>query len=152
MQIKNLFSKSNILILTPLILVMVFDFVFTSIGQPAGYWQNFNLVNEGNPIARYLLVQNYLYFTLTSFIYGFLIILLVIKLKRPFNIIIAVSFFLIHSSASASWATVIFEKITGIDPPVDTWWYLKFGYLAIVGIISGLCIDKWLKIKNNFPG
>lgn len=149
MQMKNLFPKSNILILTPLILVMVFDFVFTSIGQPTEYWQDSGFVNEGNFIARYLLVKSYLYFTLTSFVYGFLVILLIIKTKRPINIIIAVSFFLIHSSASSSWPPTIFEKITGTYP-ADIYLYLKFGYLAIVGIISGFCIDKWLKIKNDY--
>ena len=147
MKIKKLFSKSNILILTPLILVMVFDFVFTLVGQSAAYWQDFNLVREGNPVARYLLVQHYGYFTLGSFIYGFLILFLVIKLKRPFNIILAAFLFIVHSSASASWVPRIFEKITETYP-INAWWYLRLGYFIIVAIISGFCIDRWLKIKN----
>lgn len=147
MGIRKLLSKSNILILTPLILVMVFDFVFTLVGQPAAYWQDFSLVREGNPVARFLLTWHYGYFTLVSFIYGFLVLLLVIKLKRPFNVILAVFLFISHGAASASWVPRIFEKITGTYP-IDIWWYLNFCYYIFIAIISGFCINKWLKIKN----
>jgi len=149
MGIKKLLTKSNLLILSPLILVMVTDFVFTLIGQPPAYWKNFVFVNEANPVARYLLVWHYGWFTLISFAYGFLVLFLVLKLKRPLNIILAVFLFLAHGSASSGWMPRMVEVMTGTYPLDNFWFYSKYSYHIVVAIISGVVISKWLKIKDN---
>lgn len=149
MGIKKLLTKQNLLILTPLILVMVADFVFTTIGQPPAFWQDPGFVREGNPIARYFLVWHYGWFTLVSFAYGFLVLFLILKLKRPFNVILAVFLFISHGAASSSWMPRMVEVFTGTYPLDDVWFYSKLSYYIFVAVISGLCINKWLKIKDT---
>jgi len=144
MKIKELFVKPNIFILIPIILVMVFDFVFTLVGQSSSYWKNYNLVNEGDPFARFLLVSHWSYFFIGSFVYLVFIIFLLAKLKRPFNIIIAVAVFTIHVWASSTWLTTIYSKIIG-DYTYSTEWCLLIGYFIFLGLITGFFIDKWLK-------
>ena len=71
MKIKNPLSKNNLLILAPVILVMILDLVFTLVGQPAYYWQNYSFFNEGSPLGQ-ILMQNPVYFILFSIFYLFL--------------------------------------------------------------------------------
>jgi len=146
MKIKNPFSKSNILIVIPVILVMILDLTFTLVGQPEYYWQNYEFFNEGSPLGFILFSHHPAYFVLFFAIYLLLVLVLVTNLMRPFNIMVAVAFFLGHSWGSSSWVPAIFYKLTGIDT-IDSW-YLIIGYFIVVAIISGFCVNKWLKIKN----
>jgi len=43
MRVKNPLSRLNILILAPVILVIILDLIFTLVGQPAYYWQDYEL-------------------------------------------------------------------------------------------------------------
>jgi len=146
MEIKNPFLKTNILILTPLILVMVLDLIFTLVGQPKDYWQNYYLFNEGSPLGSILLPWHPGYFVLFFAFYLLFVLFLITNLKRPINIMVAVGFFLGHSWGSASWVPTIFRKLTGLYM-IEDWW-LIIGYFVIIAIISGIYINKWMRIKN----
>ena len=145
MKINKLLSKNNLLILTPVILVMILDLVFTIVGQSAFYWQNYGFFNEGSPLGQ-ILMLNPAYLILFFIFYILFVIFLVEFLPKPFNIIVAVSFFLGHAWGSSTWVPAIFRKLTGVYT-IDDWW-LIIGYFVIIAIISSFCINKWLGIKN----
>lgn len=147
MEIRKSFSRSSIIILIPLILVMVLDLAFTLAGQPDIYWQNYKFVNEGSPIGYYLLSLHPLYFILAFLTYLLFILFLSIKLVRPLNIMVAVGFFLGHSWGSSSWLPIIFNNLRVVDFLNE--WYLVISYFIVISIITGLCINKWLKIKGE---
>jgi hypothetical protein len=147
MKIKNPFSRQNIFVLIPLILVMIIDFVFTVVGQPETYWQNHNYFNEGSPLGQ-ILMLNPAHFIIFFVFYILFVIVLAGILPRPVNITVALGFYLGHIWGSSTWLGTIFYKITG-DEYILIYgsWYLTVGYFAAIAIISGFCINKWLK-KN----
>ena len=139
-------SKSNLLLLAPLALVMLLDMVFTLVGQPDYYWQNYQLFNEGSPLGQSLML-NPAYFLLFFAFYIPFVLFLTVNLRRPFNIIVYLVFFLGHAWGSSSWVPSMFYKATGIYPTEN--WYLIIGYFATVAVISGFCINKWLKLWKS---
>lgn len=141
---QNPFSKPNILILLPLILVMILDLIFTLAGQPEYYWQNYNLFDEGSLLGPVLLSYHPAYFVLFFALYLPFVLFLVTNLIRPLNIMVAVGLFLGHGWGSSSWIPIIFNKLT--EAHVDSW-HLVIGYFAVIAIISGFCVNKWLKLK-----
>jgi len=144
MAVKNPFSKSNALILAPLILVMVLDFAFTLIGQPESYWQDHLFFNEGSPLGNLLLPVSPIYFALFFIFYLLFVLFLAVNLKKPLNIMIFTGFFLGHSLGSASWVSLLFYRFFQIS--INSW-YLIIGYIVLISIISGFCISRWLKNK-----
>lgn len=122
---------------------MILDLTFTLVGQPAYYWQDYELFSEGSPLGPLLLSYHPGYFILFFVFYLPFVLLLATNLKKPFNIIVAISFFLGHTWGSASWLPRIFYKLVGIY--VLNNWYLLIGYFVIIAIISGFCINQWLK-------
>ena len=142
---KNPFLKTNILIIAPLAVVMLLDGIFTLMGQPEAYWQDYTLFNEGSPLGQ-ILMLNPLYFISFFIIYVILATILATNLKRPFNIIVWLGFFLGHAWGASTWVQTIFVNLTGIYE-IDRW-YLVVGYLAVISIISGVFINKWLKLRE----
>lgn len=144
MAIKNPFSRSYILILIPIILVMLLDLIFTLLGQSKYYWQNFSLFNEASPLGVLLLSLHPGYFILFFVFYLLFVLFLTVNLKRPLNIIVAISFFLGHVWGSSSWVPNLFYQYVSIN--IDRW-YLTIGYFIIIAAISGFCINKWQEIR-----
>lgn len=145
MAIRNPFSRSNSLILIPVIVVMVLDLIFTMVGQSNYYWQNYSLFNEASPLGALLLSLHPGYFILFFIFYLLFVLFLLVNLKRPLNIIAAVGFFLGHAWGSSSWIPILAYRYDLIN--VNNW-YLTIGYFIIIAIISGLCINKWLKLNG----
>lgn len=147
MKISNPFSKSNIVIFIPLILVMVLDLIFTIVGQPEDYWQNYSFFNELNPIGQILLSVGPIYWILVSILYIVFVLFLIANLPRPFNIMAAIAFFLGHAWGSASWVVEIIYKFFLVEV---NYWSANIIYFIIIAIISGFCISKRFKeIRNN---
>jgi hypothetical protein len=136
---KNPFSKKNIWITAPLTLAILLDGVFTLVGQPAEYWQNYVLFNEGSPVGQ-ILMLNPLYFVSFFIIYLILIPLLVANLRRPLNIMIWLGFFLGHVWGASTWVYRIFADLTGIYD--ISRWYLVVGYIIIISVVAGIFINK----------
>jgi len=141
---KNPFSNTNVLIISPVIMVILLDVIFTLVGQPKSYWQNYTLFNEGSPLGQILMLSP-IYFISFMIVYIVLISILIVNLKRPFNIMIGIGFFLGHFWGSSTWLYIIIKKLTGIYIMND--WYLVVGYIIVISIISGFCINKWFKSK-----
>jgi len=110
----NPFSKNNLTILTPMILVMVLDLVFTLVGQPKGYWQDYGLFNEASPLGQALMLHP-AYFILFFIFYLVFVIFLAGLLLKPFNIMVGVGFFLGHAWGSSTWLGTIFHG--------DVWYF-----------------------------
>ena len=148
MKINNPFSKKNLLILSPVILVMILDLVFTLVGQPPQYWQNYSYFNEGSPLGQTLMLNPFgfiLFFTS----YILFVVILSGILPRPLNIMFALSFYLGHIWGSSTWLGTIYYKISGNSYYVwNESWYLSIGYFIFIAIISGFFINKWLKINK----
>lgn len=142
MRINNPFSKRNLLILFPLILVMLLDLIFTLIGQPKIYWKAYIFVSEGSPLGHSLLNIHPGYFILFFIFYLLFVLFLVTNLKRPLNLMIGIGFFLGHSWGSASWVPKIFSFLPSLG--LYNNWYHTIGYFIFLAIISGFCINKWL--------
>jgi len=149
MKIKSPFSKNYFLILAPLVLVMILDLVFTLAGQPEVYWEgNYDFLNEGSPLGVSLLGYHPGTFLLFFVFYLLLVLFLLVNLKRPLNIMVAIGFFLGHSWGSASWLGVFISRFSLFKNCSNfVYWYATIAYFIIIAIISGFCIDKWL--KNN---
>lgn len=145
MKFSNPFSRANAFLVLPLILVMILDMGFTLIGQLQDYWRNFQFFNEANPTAGFLLSINPALFILFFFLYLIFVLFLIVNLKKPFNLISYIFFFLIHSWGSSSWLSELFFSYR-INSLGD--WCLKIGYFALISLVSGFCINKWLKDKN----
>lgn len=139
MRINNPFSKSDIIILIPLILVMVLDLTFTIIGQPNYYWNNHSYYQEENPVGQILLSSSPLYFIVFSVFYILFTLFLVVKLPKPLNIMVYIGFFISHAWAGASWLPEILSRFFLIQ---TNEFYSGIVYFIIIAIISGLCFNK----------
>lgn len=147
MKLNSPFSKRNLLILFPLILVMLLDLIFTLVGQPEIYWKSYIFVKEGSPLGHSLLSIHPGYFILFFILYLLFVLFLIANLKPPFNIMIAIGFFLGHSWGSASWVQRIFLFLPNLG--LYSGWYYTIGYFIFLAVITGFCINKWLKIYKT---
>jgi hypothetical protein len=145
MKLNNPFSKPYLFFVFPLILVMVLDLVFTLIGQSQDYWRNFQFFNEANPLAGFLLSHHPALFVLFFFIYLVFILFLTVNLKKPFNLILYIFFFLIHSWGSSSWLSELFFSY---QANYLSDWYLHIGYFVFISLVSGFSLNLWLKNRN----
>ena len=147
MKIQNPFSKPTIFVLFPLLLVLVIDLIFTLAGQPEIYWQNYAFYNEGSPLGIFFLSQSPFYFILFFIFYIFFVLFIAANLKRPFNIIWTISFFLGHVWGSATWVDNLFYQSSfGCSCISD--WYIKIIYFIFIGIITGIFINYWISKKK----
>ncbi|MCX6760618.1 MAG: hypothetical protein NTZ84_00720 [Candidatus Nealsonbacteria bacterium] len=145
MKFNNPFSKAYVFLFFPLILVMVLDLVFTLIGQSQDYWRNFQFFNEANPMAGFLLSHHPALFVLFFCIYLILVLFLVVNLKKPFNLIFYIFFFLIHSWGSSSWLSELFFSF---QADYLSNWCLNIGYFIFISLVSGFSLSLWLKNRN----
>ena len=136
---KNPFGKTNILLTIPLMLAMLLDGIFTLIGQPDAYWQNHTLFNEGSPLGQ-ILMLNPLYFIFFFIVYLVLVAILTTNLKRPFNIMVWLGFFIGHVWGASTWVYRIFTDLTDIYTVSN--WYLIVGYIIIISVVAGIFINK----------
>jgi len=146
MKFNNPFSKENIFIVFPLALVTTLDLIFTLIGQSQDYWRNFQFFNEANLFARFLLSVNPALFVLLFFLYFALVLLFIFNLKKPFNLMLYIFFFLIHSWGSSSWLSELFFSYQ-VDYLKD--WYLHIGYFLFISLVSGFSLILWLKKEGS---
>lgn len=137
----------GLLIFTGLIILL--DGGFTLLGQADYYWRNYQLVNEANPMAKYMLVRHPLFFIVNFLIYALLCLLLIYFLRGPLNLMTAMILIFWHTWGSSSWLKIILRKY--IDLPWYSYasWYLPLIYYAILGIILGWVIWRRIKIKKD---
>ena len=134
----------------PVILVMLFDFAFTFLGQSKGYWLNYSKVNEGSPLGFSLLSSHPLYFLLFCLFYLLLVIILMKKLPAFLASVFGLSLFLGHVWGSSSWLPRLFYKLGLYNPNnIFSHWYFSVGYFIFISLISVLIISKKDKLKKS---
>jgi len=137
-------------LITPVIGVVFLDVLFTLIGQPQQYWQDFSKLREGSPLGVAILSQNPWFFVAFMLIYAYFICLILRKLPLFLSIFAAISFYLGHVYGSATWVYTVFRKLTNVvNPQKFISWYVVVGYLVSVSFITSLFIIKVLKNKDN---
>jgi hypothetical protein len=112
------------------ILPQVIDFIVTSIGQPAEYWQGFQVTNEGSPIADWALHSHYGVFAGGFALYVLITFLLLKKLPWKYALWLGLWIFSAHMWASSSWASTMIAK-AGIDV---YYWYVVILYHGLLTI------------------
>lgn len=127
---------------------MFVDGVVTLLGQDKNYWTNFKLVNEASP--AYLFLQFHpILFIIGSFVWFYILYWFFLKLKRPYNIILALAFISGHSWGSAGWIKrFIFQSSfysVHSRASITVGWLILVGYTLIIAIIAGLAINQYIK-------
>ena len=113
---------------------IVFDKCCTLFGQPSSYWHHHQTVVEGNPLARYFLVQGLTFYIPYSLVYIFLMILLASTIPRKLALVL------------------IFYAIFGHYFAVCTWFvwgfHLGTGAVGIYGLILGTVLVQLIFPKH----
>lgn len=140
-------TSIGLIILTSVMVCL--DVGFTLWGQAEYYWRNYQLVNEGNPFAKYLLVRHPGYFLVACLIELLLVLALVAWLKRPWNLMISMTVILWHSWGASSWLKTILRKY--IDLPFYSYasWYLKIIFYLVLGIVLGIILWREFKYRRD---
>lgn len=130
-------------------IVILLDGGFTLWGQGDYYWRNYQLVNEVNPMAKYMLVRHPLLFVVNFIIYTLLCLLIIYFLRSPLNLMAAMTLTFWHAWGSASWLKTILRKYIDLPRYSYASWYLPLIYYLILGIILGWLIWRRIKIKKK---
>jgi len=137
-QIKNKF------LFIPTALVMILDYTFTLVGQPASYWQqDFSAPNESSPFGFWLLSLHPLAFFGAGLLYTLAVYAIFTKIKPPFNFIINFGFLLGHFYGSAIWIPRLNREFLNL-PPESSWWLMVL-YSIIVATLVGVAINRAIK-------
>src|SRR3989344_8770252 len=126
----------------------VTDAVVTIIGQDRSYWQNFKSVNEASP-AYFVLAVNPIYFIFGSLLWFISLYFLILKLKRPWNLILSITFIAGHAWGSGGWITKLLNAsgiIAGYERgSILMRWAVLILYFIIVGIAAAKAIELYFR-------
>ena len=132
-------------VIPPILLVMVFDLVFTILGQPKGYWGNYSLVNEGSPLGFSLLSRTPFLFIVFFVFYLVVVYFLLKKLPIIFSLPLAITLFIGHVWGSSTWLPILYRNI-GFETFAFYNCWLKIGYFIILAMITSFFI---LRVRKN---
>jgi hypothetical protein len=122
--------------------IILLDVTCTLIGQPTGYWNHPELVHEGNPVSRFLLLHGWYTFLLgMGFVFCSAIFWLVTILPRTWALICSFYFILVSFIGASNW--FFYEWRMGMESPVIIGIVLS---LAIVWVVFSSTIKK----SNHF--
>jgi hypothetical protein len=113
--------------------VIVFDFINTSLGQPASYWHHPQTVNESNGLWRFFLTQGYPYFCAFQLAYVAGTFLWVSILPRTTASICVLAFILGQFDGSSNW------------------FYFRWQLGTVAPIIYGVILSA-IMVSLIFPG
>jgi hypothetical protein len=136
-------------ILIPLALIIpILDFISTLTMQPLGYWMDYGLVIEGNPVGRALLAADPIFFVFASVLY--LAIMNVLFRILPYSLALAmwtVVCFLHLRGFAGNTVGILLGKLNWSSFPTEV------AYFVISGIISaalGIVLSRSLA-PNHQP-
>jgi hypothetical protein len=139
--------KNKIIDFSPIFLVILLDAVFTVLGQPKAYWENFTNSNEANPIASILLGSTPIIFFIGVLIYSCLLFLVTVKLKKRFRITFAIFLFLAHFFGSASWILHIYKNIFGGAKGGTEYFLVVMTYILGISFYTYKTCGKYIEFK-----
>ena len=125
------------------------DTTLTLVGQDASYWNDFSTANEAAPI-RFLLTTHPAVFVGASLLWYVFLYWLVQKVRKPVNLMVALSLMVGHSVGSESWIVKILLSQTAItqmgrNTALTMIWSTTVGYFLLVGILGGLALSAYLR-------
>jgi hypothetical protein len=95
----------------PAVVLCAADGFLTLWGQPAAYWSGgFAAVNEGNPLAAWLLTVHPLAFAASAVPYLLVVVGIVMVLPRRWAAAVAVGVASAHALAVVVWCLVLFRQ------------------------------------------
>jgi len=109
------------------VITMLIDGLATLYGQPHGYWHNSSLVDEGNPVSKYFLVEGWFAYALEQAVICLTIFFLVSILSKRWGLFAVLSFVLGGFTGASNW--FFYRWIWGIEGPVI------FGVMLSVAIV-----------------
>ena len=127
----------------------VLDGVVTLLGQDRSYWEiSYRFANEASP-AYYILAKHPALFALGGAIWFIVLYLLFLKLKSPWNLMLAVAFVAGHAWGSSTWLWKFMREsniyIIGNQNSITLAWTLIIFYFLLIGIIAGFFISKYIE-------
>jgi len=121
--------------LRPILLVTLLDAIFTVIGQPSEYWQEFRNASEGSPLGFHFLQLHPWLFLFFMGIYMGGIILFLKRLPLFWSSVLGLTLFIGHAYGSSSWIYTIYLKL-GFPDLLFTQWYLIIGYFLLISLLT----------------
>lgn len=136
-------NRSSIFIY-PILLVISLDAIFTILGQPKEYWQNYLYAHEGSPLGFNLLHSSPWIFLAFMALYSGAAYLLLKKLPLFWSLVLGLSLFSGHLYGSGSWISTFYLKL-GLSDSLFVHWYLRVGYYILISLITALIINNEIK-------
>lgn len=115
------------------IIPAIFDLIFTLLGQPQIYWQNYKAVSEGSPGGQFLLSIHPVAFVAAFVVYLILVSMILKKWKNSYTYILGIAFFVGHAWGSSSWISILFHSSN---------WYVMIGYFIVIAVPLGTALHR----------
>lgn len=128
---------------------MLTDGIMTLVGQSPSYWSNFKSANEMSP-AYFFMAAHPLLFILGGVAWFIGLYWLFLRLKHPFNLMIACTFITGNTWGSTSWITKLMRDngflVTTNRFSILLSWTVLIIYFVVIGILAGFSISQYINI------
>lgn len=130
------------------LLPMLTDGILTLVGQNPSYWLDYKSANEMSP-AYFFMAMHPLLFIIGGILWFIGLYWLFLKLKHPFNLILACAFIAGNTWGSTSWITKMMRE-AGFLVATDRFsillsWIVIIFYFIIIGTTAGISISQYIK-------
>ncbi|MEK7648297.1 MAG: hypothetical protein AAB400_00075 [Patescibacteria group bacterium] len=115
------------------LLPAVIDVIVTLVGQPPGYWQNYQAVQEGSPGGLALLSIHPGLFIVVFSVYVALTAFILLRWKNAYTLIFGIAVFTGHAWGSSSWIPVLFHGLN---------WYSMIVYFILISLPLGIALNR----------
>jgi hypothetical protein len=99
-----------------IVVVFLFDFMLTSLGQPSAYWHHPEMVHEGNSMLRWFMLRGWVAYVLMDLFYCLGVFLLASFLPKFFAIMVIFGFTFGYFDGASNW--LYYEWRLGMEAPV----------------------------------
>lgn len=130
----------------------VVDGILTLVAQGPEYWSSIRKVNEASPAYYFLLHSPGLYL-LGAFVWFLFWYFIFFRLKKPFNLIIAIFFIVGHSWGGGGWIMRLFWEhgvytLTDQSSIISAWGMLMV-YFLLVAVVGAYCLNIYFTKNRN---
>lgn len=127
---------------------MLTDGIITLVGQSPSYWLNYQSANEMSP-AYFFMAVHPLLFILGGIVWFIGLYWLFLKLRHPFNLMLACTFIAGNTWGSTSWITKMMKDygflVSTNRLTILFSWTIVVLYFIVIGIFAGLSIAQYIQ-------
>jgi len=131
---------------------MLADGILTLIGQDPSYWLNYNSANEMGPAYFFMIVHPSL-FILGGIVWIIGLYWLLLRLKHPFDLMLACILMVGHTWGSSSWITKMMREygflVSANRLTILFSWTIEVFYFIVIGILAGYSISQYFQNINS---